>query len=391
MSENSKIEWTDHTFNPWIGCTRVSPACDHCYAAVSTPARAMGIKWGAGEPRHRTAVSTWKQPLSWNGKHAVFYAVHGRRQRIFCASLADVFDNAVDPQWRSDLFDLIEATPNLDWLLLTKRIGNVSAMLPANWGDGWRNVWIGATVVSQLEVDRDVPKLLALPAAVRFLSIEPILGPIDLRRYFTPTGVQCPDECQDTRYVLETEVDTYTVGSEINPLCPQCGEHAGWTGYDSALDWVVVGGESGHQARPMHPTWPRSLRDQCRVAAVPFLFKQWGEWSEFANEEHYTHCGAERHPHAWIDGATGEHGRCWIVDEEGVWSNHTGSPRTEDGEHVASSVAVWAGTARKQRGERSMEGFTTNSPTKRPALTTIFEHCPHDSMRSFIGTLDWNL
>jgi Protein of unknown function (DUF5131) len=135
-----------------------------------------------------------------------------------------------------------------------------------------------------LEVDRDVPKLLALPAAVHFLSIEPILGPIDLRRYFTPTGVQCPDECQDTRYVLETEVDTYTVGSEINPRCPQCGEHAGWTGYDSALDWVVVGGESGHQARPMHPTWLRSLRDQCRVAAVPFLFKQWGEWSELANE-----------------------------------------------------------------------------------------------------------
>ncbi|GAB7542982.1 hypothetical protein CS8_026520 [Cupriavidus sp. 8B] len=119
MSESTKIEWTDATFNPWIGCTKVSPACDHCYAEVSTPARALRVTWGAKEDRHRTSAA----PLRWNAQHAEFFATHGRRRRVFCASLADVFDNAVDPAWRVDLLQLIADTPNLDWLL-TKRIGN---------------------------------------------------------------------------------------------------------------------------------------------------------------------------------------------------------------------------------------------------------------------------
>lgn len=129
MSENTKIEWTDATFNPWIGCTKVSPACDHCYAEVSTPARTLAVTWGAKEDRHRTSAPNWKLPLRWNAQHDEFFAANGRRRRVFCASLADVFDNAVSPSWRADLFQLIERTPNLDWLLLTKRIGNVPAMM----------------------------------------------------------------------------------------------------------------------------------------------------------------------------------------------------------------------------------------------------------------------
>lgn len=248
MSANSKIEWTDHTFNPWVGCTKVSPACDNCYAERSTPARTLGVVWGPTAPRHRTSPGNWAMPLRWNAQHEAFFNQHGRRQRVFCASLADVFDNAVDPQWRVDLLQLIANTPNLEWLLLTKRIGNAHQMLDdalaalshgiTFWDDiPWPNVWIGATVVNQAEFYRDVPKLMAVPAAKHFLSIEPILGPIDL-------GFDIPWQFDLGKYP----------------------------------DWVIVGGESGPNARPMHPDWARSLRDQCQVAGVPFFFKQWGEW-----------------------------------------------------------------------------------------------------------------
>ena len=279
MSDKTNIEWADSTFNPWIGCTKISPACDHCYAAVSTPSRTLGVEWGAGKLRHRTSAANWKLPLRWNAQP--FYAcacgyrgtmhdmttnaVHGCglqfrrvRQRVFCASLADVFDNEADPKWRADLFALIEKTPNLDWLLLTKRIGNVATMAPASWlggpvqhgpdptnmHGGWpANVWLGATICNQAEADRDVPKLLRVPAAVRFLSVEPMLGPVDLAPWVGaghagPGGSWCP-----------------------------------------GLRWVIAGGESGSHARPSHPEWFRSLRDQCAAAGVPFLFKQWGEWA----------------------------------------------------------------------------------------------------------------
>lgn len=182
----------------------------------------------------------------WNSKHDEFFAQHGRRQRVFCASLADVFDNAIDPQWRADLFKLIEKTPNLDWLLLTKRIGNVndhvlaacdsnsneSGMLTEWKGGIWPdNVWIGASIVNREEMLRDAPKLAAIAAKVKFWSSEPLLGDL----------------------------------GEINA--------------DVLPDWVIVGGESGPGARPMHPRWARNLRDTCEMHGVPFLFKQWGEWT----------------------------------------------------------------------------------------------------------------
>ncbi|MBX3610356.1 MAG: phage Gp37/Gp68 family protein [Hydrogenophaga sp.] len=271
MAADSKIEWTDHTFNPWIGCTKVSPACDHCYAEVSTPSRTLGVVWGPGQPRRRTSPGNWLQPLRWNAQADAFRAQHGRRQRVFCASLADVFDNEVPDFWRADLFDLIEATPNLDWLLLTKRIGNVPDMMRRILRPGTLppHVWLGATICNQPEADRDITKLLAVDARVRFLSMEPLLGPVDLGA-IPWRG-------------LRTDV------------------LRGWSSPEHGLHWVIVGGESGPQARPMHPEWARSLRDQCQAAGVPFLFKQWGEWLPLSHQTG----GADpeqRQCHVWPDG-----------------------------------------------------------------------------------------
>ena len=262
MAENTKIEWTDHTFNPWIGCTKVSPGCDHCYAENLMDTRMGVASWRPGAERVRTKEANWKMPLRWNAQADAFMDQHGRRQRVFCASLADVFDNAVDPQWRDDLFELIAATPNLDWLLLTKRIGNVGNMLPVpfDFDRHFPHVWIGATIVNQAEADRDIPKLLDVPARVHFLSMEPLLGPVDL-----------------------THIEVFGGDAEIYPLkgTTDCVDDEGAPTDDvPALDWVIVGGESGPGARPMHPDWARSLRDQCEAAGVPFLFKQWGEWGE---------------------------------------------------------------------------------------------------------------
>lgn len=259
MAENSKIEWTDHTFNPWIGCTKVSAACDHCYAEVATPTRTMRASgretWGPHAPRQRTSAANWRKPLAWDRAAAAA----GERHRVFCASLADVFDNhaSILPEWRADLWRLIEATPNLDWMLLTKRPGNIAKMLPEDWGAGYRNVWLGCTVVNQAEADRDIPKLLEVPAAVRFLSMEPLLGPVNIIR--PDLGGQfCNAHCVER------------CGSHGDEECPQFA-----TG---SIDLVIVGGESGPGARPMHPDWARSLRDQCQAAGVAFHFKQWGEF-----------------------------------------------------------------------------------------------------------------
>lgn len=261
MAADSKIEWTDHTFNPWIGCTKVSPACDHCYAERSTPSRTLGVAWGPGAPRRRTGESNWELPLRWNKQAEAFHAQHGRRQRVFCASLADVFDNAVDRAWRDDLATLILGTPNLDWLLLTKRIGNAGAMLGDMFLDGPPdNIWLGATICNQAEADRDIAKLLRVPARVRFLSMEPLLGPVDLTDI--PISGHGHHEFEP---IITGNVLVHKSTLDLGDARP-------------AIDWVIVGGESGPNARPMHPEWAADLRDQCQDAGVPFLFKQWGEW-----------------------------------------------------------------------------------------------------------------
>jgi protein gp37 len=313
MADQTAIEWCDSTFNPWIGCTRVSPACDDCYAARSTPARTLGVAWGPGEARRRTADSTWALPKKWNAQRFVQCAScgwrgelrnfkgatgwtmcpacsgadwHGTRRRVFCASLADWLDNEVLDTLLAELLDLIRNTPDLQWLLLTKRIGNWRQRLTdalawaaiepgrrtwpglAEWITAWldgnapQQVWIGATVVNQAETDRDVPKLLQVPARVRFLSVEPMLGPVEALQWLR-------SDCWH--------------GSRPGPggrggvTCMDCNGN----GHQCKdLHWVICGGESGPKARPMHPDWARSLRDQCSAAEVPFLFKQWGEWCE---------------------------------------------------------------------------------------------------------------
>jgi len=185
------------------------------------------VRWGAGNVRQRTSVANWKQPLLWEREHKVFMQEHGRRRRVFCASLADVFDNEAPAEWRSDLFSMIRVTPNLDWLILTKRIGNVKRTTPLQGLP--ENVWLGSTVVNQEEYDRDVSKLIEVTASIKFLSVEPMLGPIF--------------------------------------LLPQSG---------CFIDWVIVGGESGNAARPIKREWIDSLKDQCALSGIPFFFKQWG-------------------------------------------------------------------------------------------------------------------
>lgn len=244
MAENSGIEWTTHTFNPWIGCTKISAACDNCYAEAwdARGLQGRGTRWGPKAARTRT--KTWANPLKWNRE------AEGakERPRVFCASLADVGDNhaSILPEWRADLWALIRATPNLDWLLLTKRPQNLAKYLPADWGDGYPNVWLGTTVENQTEADRRIPHLLAIPAAIRFLSCEPLLGPVDL-----------------------TSLDF--MGFLYNALTGDMEE----TGRFARLDWVIAGGENARHFRPADPDWFRSLRDQCAAAGVPFLFKQW--------------------------------------------------------------------------------------------------------------------
>ena len=258
MAENSAIEWTDHTFNPWVGCTAISLACDHCYAETWAKRTGQGHLW-QGE-RRRTSPSNWHQPVKWNAKAAA----EGRRYHVFCASLADVFDNQVPAEWRADLFKLIEATPHLDWLLLTKRPQNIRKMLPADWDDGYdySNVWLGTTVANQDEADRNIPHLLQIACRVRFLSIEPMLGPINL----TSLSVSGPTKGGDWIDAMRGERGCNATGCIVDDEL-------------ASINWVIAGGESGPKARPSHPDWFRSLRDQCAAAGVPFLFKQWGEFA----------------------------------------------------------------------------------------------------------------
>jgi protein gp37 len=230
MARNSTIEWTHHTFNPWWGCHRVSPACDNCYA--ETWAHRLGRQlWGARAPRRFFGDNHWREPLRWEAEAAAGQ----RRERVFCASMADVFEWRADlNEHRARLFQLIDETPNLDWLLLTKRPQHILRMTP--WRDAWpHNVWVGTTVENQRFADLRLPQLLRVPARVRFLSCEPLLGPLNLRSWFNSRGYY-------------------------------------------PVDWIIAGGESGAHSRPMHPDWALGLLDQCQRAHVPFHFKQWGHW-----------------------------------------------------------------------------------------------------------------
>ena len=282
MAENSKIEWCDHTFNPWIGCTRVSPACDHCYAE-SLAKRYAWAAWGPGEARRFAAPSTWKQPEKWNRAAAA----EGVRRRVFCSSLADVFDAEVPDEWRVLLFEKIVATPHLDWLLLTKR-----PQVAAKWFDAMpapSNVWLGTTVENQKMADLRIPILLGIPGIqVRFLSMEPLLGAIRLDHIQAREGFY---------------IDSLK-GEEWHP---GAGSISSVTFRDKPrLDWVIAGGESGPKARPSHPDWFRALRDQCAAAEVAYFFKQWGSWGPSSQQEWIDDDGSNRHMLVAPDGRHGD-------------------------------------------------------------------------------------
>lgn len=297
MAEKSKIEWCDHTFNPWIGCTKVSPGCANCYAETLMDKRYGRVQWGKGNPRSRTSEANWKQVERWNrnadegicvdcGTPIRNYGISidcqcgqagaigkMRRPRVFVASLADWLDPEVPIEWLADLLDLVRRCPHLDFLMLTKRPelwrervgaaaghwgyeGQVGSLSASGATDTWAfcfdwlhhrppaNIWIGTSVEDQQRADERIPALLRIPAKVRFLSCEPLLQRVDL---FSPYTFHKP------------LVSAKQFGADIH--------------------WVIAGGESGPNARPMHPDWARSLRDQCQAAGVPFFFKQWGEWA----------------------------------------------------------------------------------------------------------------
>jgi protein gp37 len=178
--ENTDIEWADDTFNPWIGCQHVSPGCDHCYAETMMDKRYGKVEWGPHGERKRTSDAYWQQPIKWNGAARAFRKEHGYRRRVFCASLADVFDNQVPASWRVDLFALIRECSRLDWLVLTKRPQNISKMLPPDWGDGYRNVWLGVTAEDQFNFDQRWRILREIPAVIKFISYEPAIASLSL-------------------------------------------------------------------------------------------------------------------------------------------------------------------------------------------------------------------
>lgn len=165
MGDATSIAWTDHTFNPWWGCTRISPGCDNCYAAAFDK-RVGGDHWNPHVRPRTLSADNWKKPRRWNRDAEK----EGRRHRVFCASMADVFDNKAPDGERERLFQLIRETPWLDWQLLTKRPQNIVKMLPRDWGRGYDNVWLGTTVEDQTRADERIPILLQVPARLRFLS-----------------------------------------------------------------------------------------------------------------------------------------------------------------------------------------------------------------------------
>ena len=227
MSDNSKIEWTDATWNPVTGCTKVSPGCDHCYAEALMDTRWGKVEWGPHGERKRTSDANWKLPLRWAR------AANGTRPRVFCASLADWLDNQVPRSWRTDLWGLIEATPELDWLLLTKRIENYAKLVPWHADKIPSNVWLGITAEDQKHYDQRWAVLRQIPATVHFISYEPAIGEL-----YDITG------------------DVIAEGGKRIP------------------DWIICGGESGHGARMMQPEWARAVREACRLQGAKFFMKQ---------------------------------------------------------------------------------------------------------------------
>lgn len=283
MAETTKISWANHTANVWQGCTKVSVeasgggACDHCYAEARDKRFHAGAHWGQGAPRLPRLEAFARDMRGWNRKAREA----GVRRSVFVNSLSDFFDSEVPQEWRDFAYHVFADCAWLDIDLLTKRPGLVMKMLPPTWQMGFPgNVRLGISVCNQAEYDRDVDKLLAIPARVRYLSLEPLLGPIRLGFSRAPA------------------LNTITHASEFDEREPT---ERSWK-----IHWVIAGGESGRNARPAHPQWFRDIRDQCAAVRVPFHFKQWGEFSpiEITSTEYLN--PTDRHLGERVAGANGE-------------------------------------------------------------------------------------
>lgn len=244
MAKETGIAWTRSTRGFWTGCTKIGPGCEHCYAEAFNKWVAGGRNWGPGAPRTPHLEGAARDLRHWNKQAGAEQAWSNEPWRVFINSQADIFDNEVPDAWRAFAFETMRECQNLQFILVTKRIGNAARMLPSWWNDYYgyhrRNIILMVTVCDQEEADRDVPKLLATPARWRGLSIEPQLGPIDLRRAHV------------TRERLP-----------------------GWPA-PTRVDWVIVGGESGPHARPFDIAWARSIVAQCKAAEVRVFVKQLG-------------------------------------------------------------------------------------------------------------------
>jgi protein gp37 len=244
MSEHTSIQWTHHTFNPWWGCAPVSAGCRYCYAMSKAAKYSPDTQWTRDGLRRHFPDKHWQEPLVWDRRAAKA----GERRRVFCGSMCDWAEDRKElaPE-RDRLLALIHNTPHLDWLLLTKRAERLPALarrLPPG-------VWLGVTVEDQAAAEQRIPYLLQCPAAVRFVSVEPLLAPVSLRACGAPGHAVFAD---------------YLSGCDS-----RIGEDAG------TLDWVICGGETGPRARPMPEIWAQHLLSQCLDAKVPFFFKQWGD------------------------------------------------------------------------------------------------------------------
>lgn len=250
MGDVTGIAWTDYTYNYWEGCTKVGPGCDHCYAEARDARFHEGKHWGVGAPRRLTSIHNRNNLSRWDR------AVEATGKRwVFCSSLSDVFDNAIDPAWRTDLFDRVRAARNLRFQLVTKRIGNVARMVPGDWANAFGHCGIIITVVNQAEAARDVIKLLRTPAAWRGISYEPALGAIDFRNLAIRHGGR--------KARLDALDGTISQDGVVVERLP-------------GLDWLIVGGESGSFARPFDPAWAASIVAQGAATGVPVFVKQMG-------------------------------------------------------------------------------------------------------------------
>lgn len=238
MSEVTGIGWTDSTQNFWEGCQKVGPGCDHCYAEARNVRFSAGVNWGPGAPRRRTSLHIWNQPAKWNREADAFEAEHGHPRRVFACSLADIFDNAVPNDWRWEALAVMATTPRLRWQPLTKRIGNVEKMVPVTWHGGWpQHIGLMITVVTCEEVLRDVPKLLALK-----------------KRFGIPwVGLSCEPLVED-------------IADALRRVTVKHG----------AVDWLILGGESGPGARPYDFAWVFPAFSVCYDFGIPIFHKQLG-------------------------------------------------------------------------------------------------------------------